>query len=320
MGYLNISWRTKGQKLLKKHLAYLRCPQTGQKLKQSNRKLLGKSHIYYISRSGVANLMPNKSERNDEIQQNHYNKNLVDAYIKNLTYPHTRVYFRYLDNELRKIIGKKKLGKTVDLCCGHGEAQKIFKKEITLGYGVDVSEKMLFYAKKIHQNKKFEYLQASGLNLPFPANTFDSVICLGGIHHVPNRKLLFNEISRVLKKGGVLVFREPVDDFFLWRALRKIIYLVSPKLDLSTEQPVRRNRMIPELAQSGLQIQNWETKGFIGCALVMNSDILIFNRFLRFVPGIKVVVNKLVHFDEKLSKTKLLKGKGIQVLGLAKKD
>lgn len=115
------------------------------------------------------------------------------------------------------------------------------------------------------------------------------------------------------------MFREPVDDFFLWRALRKIIYLVSPKLDLATEQPVRRNRLVPELAQSGLEIQKWETKGFFGCALVMNSDILIFNRFLRFVPGIKLVVGKLVQFDEKLSKTRLFRGKGIQVLGLAKK-
>ena len=115
------------------------------------------------------------------------------------------------------------------------------------------------------------------------------------------------------------MFRKPVDNFFLWRDLRKIIYHVPPKLDLATEQLVRRNRLLPELAKSGLEIQKWETKGFFGCALVMNSNILIFNRFLRFVPGIKVVVDKLVQFDEKLSKTKLFKGKGIQLLGLAKK-
>ena len=134
-----------------------------------------------------------------------------------------------------------------------------------------------------------------------------------------NRKTLLDEISRVLTKGGCLVFRKPVDNFFLWRALRKIIYHVPPILDLATEQLVRRNRLLPELAKSGLEIQKWETKGFFGCALVMNSNILIFNRFLRFVPGIKVVVDKLVQFDEKLSKTKLFKGKGIQLLGLAKK-
>lgn len=58
--------------------------------------------------------------------------------------------------------------------------QKIFKKEITLGYGVDASEEMLFYAKKIHQNRKFEYLQASGLNLPCPGSTFDYVFVSEG--------------------------------------------------------------------------------------------------------------------------------------------
>lgn len=187
MGCRNTSWRTKDQKMLKKHLVHLRCPQTGRKLWLSNRKLFGRSLFYNISRSGVANLMPKKSERNDKIQQNHYNKSLVEAYLKNLTYPHTRVYFRYLDNQLKSIIGKKTLGKVLDLCCGHGEVQKIFKKKITLGYGVDVSEEMLFYAKKINKNTNFEYLQASGLNLPFPENTFDYVFCLGGIHHVPNR-------------------------------------------------------------------------------------------------------------------------------------
>jgi ubiquinone/menaquinone biosynthesis C-methylase UbiE len=45
--------------------------------------------------------------------------------------------------------------------------------------------------------------------LPFASETFDKVICLNSIHHIPNiRKAVF-EVSRVLKKDGVALFSEP---------------------------------------------------------------------------------------------------------------
>lgn len=305
--------------MLGRHLQYLRCPATGQKLTLLNQSLVGGGRTYPINRTGVPALLAQQPKRDDRIQKEHYNKQLTKAYLKNLGYAHTKEYFRYLDNELKRIVGRKSLGMVLDLCCGHGEVEKLFGEKVELGFGVDISEDMLSYAQKNNKKKRFAYLQASGLELPFPNGVFDHVFCLGGIHHIPNQRALFLEIRRVLKRGGRLVFREPVDDFVLWRGLRKIIYFLSPKLDQKTERPVRRIVMEKEMSKCGLRMTSWRTKGFMGCALFMNSDVLVFNRFLRFLPGIRGLVRQFAAWDEALSRGRVLAGKGIQVLGEARK-
>ena len=305
--------------MLRRHLEYLRCPATGKKLTLSSQHLVGGGRRYPMSQIGVPVLLARQPKRADRIQKDHYNKKLAKDYLKNLEYTHTREYFRYLDNELKKTVGQQSLGIVLDLCCGHGEVQKLFGKKIKLGFGVDISEDMLSFAQKIHRNKNFAYLQASGLELPFPDKVFDHVFCLGGIHHVPNQRVLFREIKRVLKKGGRLIFREPADDFFLWRGLRKIIYTLSPKLDQKTERPVRRLAMKKEMSKCGLQMTSWKTKGFMGCALFMNSDVLVFNRILRFMPGIRGFVRRFAAWDETISRHKLFAERGIQALGVARK-
>ena len=305
--------------MLGRHLQYLRCPATGKKLTLSKQCLVGGGRRYPISRRGVPALLAQQPKRDDRIQKEHYNKELAKAYLENLGYAHTKEYYRYLDDEFKKIVGRESLGMVLDLCCGHGEVQKLFGKKVKLGFGVDISEDMLSYAQKNNKNKKFAYLQASGLELPFSDKVFDHVFCLGGIHHVPNQRVLFREIRRVLKKGGRLVFREPADDFFLWRGSRKIIYFLSSKLDEKTERPIRRMALEKEMSECGLQMTSWQTKGFMGCALFMNSDVLVINRILRFLPGIRGLVRKFAAWDEALSRHRMLAEKGIQALGVARK-
>jgi SAM-dependent methyltransferase len=45
--------------------------------------------------------------------------------------------------------------------------------------------------------------------LPFPCSEFDAVLSLEGIEHVFNPSLLFDELSRVLKPGGMLIITTP---------------------------------------------------------------------------------------------------------------
>ena len=42
------------------------------------------------------------------------------------------------------------------------------------------------------------FTQASGLELPFRANSFDIVICSEVLEHIPQYRLILDEISRVL--------------------------------------------------------------------------------------------------------------------------
>lgn len=77
-------------------------------------------------------------------------------------------------------------------------------------FGVDISANMLAVASSKHASHpgtRVHFTHASGMQLPFPDDTFDAVVCFKFFHLIPNdRKLGFiHEMVRVLKPGGVLV-------------------------------------------------------------------------------------------------------------------
>src|SRR3546814_8619033 len=54
---------------------------------------------------------------------------------------------------------------------------------------------------------------ADGALLPFPDQSFEAVICSEVLEHVPDPRLVLDEIARVLKPGGCLLLTVP----FLFR-------------------------------------------------------------------------------------------------------
>jgi len=72
--------------------------------------------------------------------------------------------------------------------------------------------------------------------------------------------------------------------------LRAIIYRLSPALDADTERPLRRAETHAALTEAGLTPGQWRGCGLFGFCLFMNSDVLVFNRGLRHVPGIRGIV------------------------------
>jgi len=49
------------------------------------------------------------------------------------------------------------------------------------------------------------YVQGDAQRLPFPAETFDWVICNAVFPHFPDKQRALNEVNRILRKGGRLV-------------------------------------------------------------------------------------------------------------------
>jgi SAM-dependent methyltransferase len=172
-----------------------------------------------------------------------------------------------------------------EICCGQGEALALLSDRIEAGVGVDISETMLEAAAARLPESRFALLQADATRLPLADAQFDHVVMLGGIHHVGDRRGLFREVARILRPGGRFVWREPVSDFPLWRALRAVVYRLSPALDHATERPLLRRETEPPLREAGLEPRGWRTCGFLGFCLLMNSDVLVWNRALRFLPG-----------------------------------
>jgi SAM-dependent methyltransferase len=53
------------------------------------------------------------------------------------------------------------------------------------------------------------FVVARGQALPFADGSFDGVVCLNALHHLPSYAVALGEIHRVLKQGGRAVFSEP---------------------------------------------------------------------------------------------------------------
>jgi SAM-dependent methyltransferase len=53
------------------------------------------------------------------------------------------------------------------------------------------------------------FVAARGQTLPFASESFDGVLCLNALHHLPSYRAALSEIHRVLKPNGRAVFSEP---------------------------------------------------------------------------------------------------------------
>ena len=271
-----------------------------------------------MTASGIPLFAEQPASEDARQQQAHYDR-IAEAYAANLGYPHTQEYSAYLDAALLAAIGARPLGTTAEICCGNGEAFALLGQRIDRGVGVDISITMLEAARHAHPQSTFAFVQGDATDLPLVDASFDSVFMLGGIHHVRDRAALFREVARILKPGGRFYFREPVSDLWIWRALRAIIYRISPTLDHLTERPLRYDETVPYLAPAGLRLTFWRTYGFLGFCVLMNSDVLIFNRLFRFVPGIRRVARGFARLDDWVTSRPGWTRRGLQVVGVAEK-
>ncbi len=225
----------------------------------------------------------------------------------------------YLDGVLQEEVNAGKFGVVAEVCCGKGEAFTLFEESISRGVGVDVSLAMLHRGMSSFNNARIHFVQGDATQMPLASSAFDTVIMLGGIHHVPDRDALFREVFRVLKPGGVYIWREPVSDFWLWRFLRAIVYRLSPVLDHETERPLTWRETVPILEEAGFELQQWRTCGFLGFCVFMNSDVLFFNRLFQYVPGIRRITRISARFDNWCTNLPGLRRAGLQVVGTATK-
>jgi SAM-dependent methyltransferase len=70
----------------------------------------------------------------------------------------------------------------------------------------DLNQAMLDHAAAVGVARPIEWQQADVMKLPFPAGTFDVVVCQFGVMFFPDKPAAFQEIRRVLAPGGVFMF------------------------------------------------------------------------------------------------------------------
>jgi SAM-dependent methyltransferase len=133
--------------------------------------------------------------------------------------------FAYLIEQLHKIAPTAK-GRLLDVGCGDKPYEHIFRPYVTEYLGIEYSGTFDHTAASGSGRASKPDLYYDGKTLPFPAGSFDTVICMHVLEHTPHPQGLMNEIGRVVRKDGLVIVGVPFSfrlheepfDFFRYTA------------------------------------------------------------------------------------------------------
>lgn len=101
---------------------------------------------------------------------------------------------------------RPKPGETVlDVACGTGVVARTAASRMARGrvIGLDLNSAMLEVARTVpSEGAPITWVEGSALNLPFPADSFDLVLCQLGLQFFPDKERALNGMHRVLSDSG----------------------------------------------------------------------------------------------------------------------
>lgn len=106
----------------------------------------------------------------------------------------------------------KKDGYSLDCACGSGYGSQIIATNAAKVLGIDLSNEAISFAKKNNRLININFIQSDIDKLSFEDNTFDNIISIETLEHVPKKVFLrfLENIEKWLKNGGVFVGSSPM--------------------------------------------------------------------------------------------------------------
>lgn len=161
-------------------------------------------------------------------------------------------------------------GKAVlDAMCGSGQAAAYFVNAGAQVTGLDISPGVLHLLRDKYP--EVEVVCASILEPGLPSGALDIVVITGGLHHVhPHVQPALDQVFRLLKPGGHLLFAEPVaGSVFDWLRTRwyrvdELFATNEASIDVNALVAANRGRFDIEFVRYG---------GNLGYLLVYNSMV-----------------------------------------------
>lgn len=124
----------------------------------------------------------------------------------------------HLDRRLNVAVGllPAKVDSLLDAGCGEGYfLEKVRKsKPAAKLVGIDKNEDNLDYARIIVPSASF--LNADMRSIPFGDSSFDCAACLEVIDHIADYNKVIDEMKRITKKNGTVLFSFPDTSNLLW--------------------------------------------------------------------------------------------------------
>ena len=204
----------------------LRCPKTKGKLEVKSIQEEKNGEIWegilvnefgdeYIISNGIPDLVTADDLTGDAAFARNYYKGIANTYDQNVDITFKLYYEDEIEvrNYMIDLLGIKPNYKILEVSAGTGKDSELILKKLNQEgelYCLDLSPDMLYYAKQklMLSSINAEAICASACNLPFEDDTFDALYCFAGVGHFPSIKQGLSEMSRVVKKGGKVVFCE----------------------------------------------------------------------------------------------------------------
>ena len=132
--------------------------------------------------------------------------------MKLLIYNWTRYITDYVDlylsgiHQLMRHAAPQTKGKLLDVGCGRKPYEAFFKPYVSEYIGIENESTLSVTADSESDAADYYY---DGNILPFEDSFFDAVISVSVLEHTPVPHLLFKEMGRVLKSGGIMITHVP---------------------------------------------------------------------------------------------------------------
>ena len=117
-------------------------------------------------------------------------------------------------------------GTILDVGCGRGfyseAVARVYPQATTVG--VDYNEKPLTLAREQAHAALVSLARSDARALPFPATSFDAVICPDVLEHIVEHDVVLSEVNRVLKDDGLLLITVPHQNYpFVWDPINWVL-------------------------------------------------------------------------------------------------
>lgn len=132
----------------------------------------------------------------------------------------------------------KNVGYVLDVGCGDGYLCSILKEKTEAVSGVDISKTRIKRAKKRFKGIDFKVGDATAL--PYKANSFDLVIGVEVLEHIPNLKKSVKEMTRVSRKfvAFTVPYREEPQKIICPYCLKK--FYLSGHINYFNEKKIKK--------------------------------------------------------------------------------
>jgi SAM-dependent methyltransferase len=105
---------------------------------------------------------------------------------------------------LKRFLQIQKTDTLLDVGCGPGFWTWKLSEKCHRAIGVDLNQEEVAAASRVFQGERCDFAVSKGESLPFAHDSFDKVISICVLEHIPSDISALREINRVLKMDGLL--------------------------------------------------------------------------------------------------------------------